>query len=152
MRDGTALVAAAALLAGTVGLGGCVILRSRVAGEVKADETSIGSFVSPMTICQSGARGYFLGVDVASADQRVVMRIIEPPNPGQGPTIILTQASNKKLGLELSRKNCSRLDVDVHPTNVRINGVRVMEGHAAFTCKLHSGGTASGELRFSNCH
>ncbi len=121
-------------------------------GAVAVKDTGIGSFDAPMTICESGAREYFLGVDVGSADQQVVMRIVENPNPGQGPTLTLVNAATPGEGLQLSRDNCSTLDVLVQPTNTLINGVRVMRGHARFDCALHSGGMVRGDLDFSNCH
>ncbi len=151
-RNGTPLVGVIVFLLAAPSLGGCGLFSSHASGRLNAQGTGLGTFSAPMTICESGARGYFMGVDVATADEQVAMRIIQNPDPAQGPSITVQRGRTQDHQLVLNRQNCSTLDIQVQPGSTIINGVRVMGGHARFACAPPEGGSVVASVTFSNCH
>lgn len=138
-RAGLLLLCLAACVDGGDGLGGQI--------EVRTDE--YGSWNMSPTTCTSGERQLFFGVDlVEDGDVGRLVRIVLDPVDGY--TLALNVPDHDVALVIGEEDGCEVFDLEVRRTNVRINNIWAVEGHARVTCRA-ADVEIDADLTFEGC-
>lgn len=115
---------------------------------VRSDE--YGSWTMSPTTCYSGEHQQFFGVDLTQdGDVARGVRIVLDPVDGY---TLLVNVPERDIALVIgeSTGGCELFDLQVERTNVRINNIWAVEGHAFVKCR--AGATEiDADLEFSGC-
>jgi hypothetical protein len=104
-----------------------------------------------LSVCRSGDREYFLGVDLADTDRTAVLRVLI--DPMDGPRLRLTSGGGgAPRVMALGPDSCRTLQAEVQPTGWRVNRVRDFSGFVMAECTAASGQEVRAEVRFAHCH
>jgi hypothetical protein len=142
-----------ALLAGLLALG-CV--RTRV-GELRQDLGSGAVGVATLSVagkeyhpsvCTSGDREYFRGVDLVDKEQGAVLRVLIDPMTGPQ----LRFSGGQEPGALFGAATCSTLAAAVQPSGWRVNRVRDVSGTVDAACRSESGVALRVAVTFRHCH
>jgi hypothetical protein len=121
-----------------------------VQGGVEANGTALGSFEAAVSVCTSGARQHFFGVDLYSPERDTEVRVVMDPM-GRA-ELRVRRAEQPRAALLLNSSNCAHLEVGLDHGSWAVNDIQEVRGVASFDCELASGGRVKGELTFSRCH
>lgn len=116
---------------------------------VRSDE--YGSWIMSPTTCFSGEHQQFFGVDLTEdGDVDRGVRIVLDPVDGY---TLLMNIPGRDLALVLAEPagECAVFDLDVTRTNVRVNEIWEVEGHALVECRA-PGLEIDADLEFVGCH
>lgn len=98
--------------------------------------------------CQSGDVEYFVGFDfISSTNPSQFRALLDPIN---GPLIRWKNDTSQSVVFRTS--DCMKLDLDVQPTQWRVNHVREFAGHVDLQCRTSDGLRLEGKLSVDHCH
>ena len=120
-------------------------------GSLARATLSIGAQEYPLTLCRSGDRDYFRGVDLADREKHAVLRVLI--DPMIGPRLRVSQESGgSRETFLLGSRSCRKLDVGAEPTGWRVNRIRDFSGFVEADCTSDSGLEIHAHARFTHCH
>jgi len=126
-----------------------------VKGELRGSGPLVGEFTLEADACGSGQEDGFVGVYLGAVD-RSDARLKAFQDPAYGEMVLLQVPGScegpRCKQVLLKRESCERFAVRIEKTNTTINDIRVLDGELSLECKLASGDTISGEVRFEGCH
>jgi hypothetical protein len=85
---------------------------------------------------------------VDETDAKRILRIIEDPAQG---TLVKINVPGTEHARLIAKTDCTTWDVQIRPTNNYVNDIRLLDGHAAFDCKLADGSTLAGRVELQGC-
>ncbi len=121
-----------------------------VAGRLDVKGSSLGSWVTILDRCASGAAQGIRGVELSSrAVERPSVRL--EIDPIDGPSVTLWSPDGKGP-LLLRRKDCAALEAELRPRGENADGVASrFDGNVRGTCLLPGGGTVTIDAWWRDC-
>ena len=101
--------------------------------------------------CSSGAHALFVGFDFLSTLDDGHLRVVLEPVDGAALRWTSGTGSAQER-IVLHRADCTRLDVDVHPTAWEVNDVREFAGYVDIQCAAPDGLQVEGRIGVDHCH
>jgi hypothetical protein len=101
--------------------------------------------------CQSGAVEYFVGFDFLSSSNNSQLRALQ--DPINGPVVRWKSGPKDAPHTDILRHaDCGKLDLDVQPTEFRVNDVREFAGHVELQCVAADGTRIEGRIDVDHCN
>jgi hypothetical protein len=129
----------------------CGCVSTEVAGQVQVQSAALGAIALSPNECLSGARGYFLGVDLVDEAQQAGLRVIAEPLGGTALKLTRVFATEQRSVLFHSAM-CRTIRLDLRRTGWRVNNIQDVSGELQVDCTTDTGDRMQGRVVFEHCH
>lgn len=128
-----------------------------VAGRIESKGTAMGSWVLDKGSCFSGQREQYFGAIAHGPEgSGVAIKLVKDSIKGWSAVVNVPdtckQAAADCKAIVLTAADCTKLDVEISPTNTTVNDIKVVEGRLVADCADTNGNSLKGELTLSYCH
>jgi hypothetical protein len=112
----------------------------------------VGSETFHPTECYSGQREQFFGVDLVDPTRRADLRIAVDPIEGARLRVTAGASAGAEQRMILGEGTCRLFQVDVRPTDWRVNDIQDYDGEVNADCVGGDGVPFQASVSFKHCH
>lgn len=103
------------------------------------------------TVCYSGDRQYFFGVDLKTKSDPLYVRVFQDPVQGTFLKVVSDDAGTPAEIL-FDKSSCSVLKGELQQTRWLVNEIRDISGELEVDCRNGNGNSIKGKVTFIHCH